>query len=75
MNELIEQIDSQLYPIAFVNLLPIDGIKGGHAVVVVAVSQKYVSVYDPLYGKRALPRLTFETAWSMMHNLAIVVRP
>jgi hypothetical protein len=31
------------------------------------------AVYDPLHGERHLPRATFESAWAMLHNLAILV--
>lgn len=73
-HELEVQVRQAVYPIAFVNTLPIDGIKGGHAVVVVDIDQDGVSVYDPLRGQRLLPRTTFDTAWAMMHNVAILVQ-
>lgn len=72
--ELVTQVNSGCYPIVFINLLPIDGIKVGHAVVVLAINQANVSFYDPLQGERILPRSTFDTAWAMMHNLSILVR-
>ena len=63
-----------LLPIVFVNTLPIDGLRIGHALVVIAIEQAGVSVYDPLLGERLLPRATFDSAWAMMHNLAILVQ-
>ena len=72
--ELKAQIDSNVYPIVFVDLLPIEGVKSSHAVVVEALSGEQVSVIDPLRGNRLLPRPTFDAAWAMMHNLAILVR-
>lgn len=71
--ELISLVDDGSNPIVFVNLLPIDGVKGGHAVVVIEVKLDRISVYDPLQGERILPRSTFETAWTLMHNLAILI--
>lgn len=74
LQELISMVDDGLFPIVFVNLLPIDGISGGHAIIVVGVESNQVLVYDPLQGKRILDRSTFETAWAMMHNLAILIK-
>lgn len=73
VDELVTQVNAGFYPIVFINLLPIDGIKVGHAVVVITIDQANVSVYDPLQGERILPRSTFDTAWAMMHNLSILV--
>ena len=74
VNDLVIQLNSGFYPIVFINLLPVDGVKVGHAVVVIAIEQADVSLYDPLYGERILPRSTFDTAWAMMHNLSILVQ-
>jgi ABC-type bacteriocin/lantibiotic exporter with double-glycine peptidase domain len=74
INELYFLLEVNLYPIVFVNLLPIDGVKVSHAMIVVAIAQEIVTVYDPLQGERNLPHSTFDTAWAMMHNLAILVQ-
>lgn len=74
VDELVTQLKSGFYPIVFINLLPIDGIKVGHAVVVVAIDPTNVWVIDPLQGERILPCSTFDTAWAMMHNLSILVQ-
>jgi ABC-type bacteriocin/lantibiotic exporter with double-glycine peptidase domain len=74
-DELAAQVSHSVYPIVFVNLLPIDGVKGQHAMVVMAVDQVNVTVSDPLQGERILPRATFDAAWAVMHNLAILVQP
>lgn len=42
--------------------------------IVVALAEEMVTVYDPLQGERNLPRSTFDTAWAMMHNLTILVQ-
>jgi uncharacterized protein YvpB len=63
-----------LFPIVFVNTLPIDGITSGHALVIVGIDQTDVAVYDPLHGERHLPRATFESAWAMLHNLTILIQ-
>jgi ABC-type bacteriocin/lantibiotic exporter with double-glycine peptidase domain len=74
IDELTAQVRQGLYPIVFVNTLPIDGITGGHALVVVGIDQTAVAVYDPLHGERHLPRATFESAWAMMHNLTLLIQ-
>ena len=71
-DELDTQLDQGLYPIVLINMSPIDGAPGGHALVVIATDSDDVSVYDPLYGER-LPRASFEAAWAMMHGLTILV--
>jgi ABC-type bacteriocin/lantibiotic exporter with double-glycine peptidase domain len=73
--ELIAKLNvGLLYPIVFVNLLPIDGINDPHAIVVAAIDEDEVLVSDPLQGERLLPRSTFDTAWAMMRNLTILVQ-
>jgi uncharacterized protein YvpB len=72
--ELIMELNAELYPIVFVNLLPIDGVNEPHAVVVTAIDDNNVNICDPLKGERLLPRSTFDTAWAMMKNLAILVQ-
>ena len=74
-DELAALVGRAAYPIVFVNTLPIDGVKGEHAFVVLEVSGASVVVADPLLGERTLPRATFDAAWAMMHNLAILVEP
>ena len=63
---------SGVHPIVFVSLLPIDGFRNTHALVIIAVSDSAVVVYDPMAGERHLLP-TFNTAWAMRHNLAIII--
>jgi ABC-type bacteriocin/lantibiotic exporter with double-glycine peptidase domain len=74
IDELVAEVRQGFYPIAFVNTLPIDGIRGGHALVIIGIDQTAVAVYDPLHGERHLPRATFESAWAMLHNLTILIQ-
>ena len=73
-DELEALVNNGNYPIVFVATLPIEGLKGEHTMVVIACDQVNVVVYDPLRGERRLPRTLFDTAWAMMHNLAILVQ-
>ena len=75
LDELAAQARRGLFPIVFVNMLPIDGITDGYALVVVRIDQTDIAVYDPLRGERHLPRATFVSAWAMMHNLTILIQP
>lgn len=74
-DELVSQVEGALFPIVFVNLLPIDGIREAHAIVVIAANSSSITVYDPSKSERILPVSTFVTAWTMMNNLAILVIP
>ena len=62
-----------VYPIVLIDMRPIEGIKGSHALVVLGMSDIAVNVYDPARGERFLQRQTFITAWAMQHNLTIIV--
>jgi hypothetical protein len=73
LDELAVQVRQGLFPIVFVNTLPIDGITSGHALVVVGIDQTGVAVYDSLHGERHLPHATFTNAWAMMHTLTILI--
>ena len=73
-SELEAQVHNGLYPIVFVNMRPIDGTPGSHALVVLAIELSRVLVYDPLHGERDLSRATFESAWAMMHGLTLLVQ-
>jgi ABC-type bacteriocin/lantibiotic exporter with double-glycine peptidase domain len=70
-DDLVNQISQGSYPIVFINLFPIDGIKSRHTVVIVSFNETGITIYDPLQGQRVLPKSTFETAWAMMNNLSI----
>lgn len=71
--ELVALVEGGIHPIVFVSLKPIDGLRNTHALVVTDISERVVTVYDPLQGERPLPEQTFITAWALRHNLAIVI--
>jgi ABC-type bacteriocin/lantibiotic exporter with double-glycine peptidase domain len=66
-------LDEGLYPIVYVNLLPIDGIEGAYALVALEIGDDSVTVYDPDQGERLLPIGAFFKAWELKRNLAIIV--
>jgi ABC-type bacteriocin/lantibiotic exporter with double-glycine peptidase domain len=73
----VHGLDAELelgrYPIVYVNLLPIDGVRTSHALVVVDADAESVTVHDPLVGKRVLPRPAFEQAWRLSNCLMILI--
>ena len=74
LEELTTLVEGSSYPIVFVSLKPIDGVRGTHALVVTDIEEQSVIVYDPLQGERVLPKQTFSTAWALRHNLTIIIQ-
>jgi ABC-type bacteriocin/lantibiotic exporter with double-glycine peptidase domain len=72
-DELQILLDEGRHPIVYVNLLPIDGIDGAHALVALEIGDDAVAVYDPDQGERLLPIGAFFKAWELKLNLAIIV--
>lgn len=71
--ELTELVRSGAYPIVFVNLIPIEGIREYHALVVTGFDKDSVEVLDPARGARIIPLDVFAAAWKMRHRLTIIV--
>src|ERR1700730_16771423 len=69
VEELATLVEGEIYPIVFVSLKPIDGVRDTHALVVTGIGEQDVTVYDPLQGERNLPKQAFSTAWALRHNL------
>jgi ABC-type bacteriocin/lantibiotic exporter with double-glycine peptidase domain len=72
-DELQLLLDEGRYPIVYVNMIPIDGIEGAHALVALEIGDDAVTVYDPDQGERLLPIGAFFKAWELQRNLAIIV--
>jgi ABC-type bacteriocin/lantibiotic exporter with double-glycine peptidase domain len=72
-DELQTVLAEGVYPIVYVNLLPIDGREGAQALVALEIGNDIVTVYDPDQGERLLPIGAFLKAWELKRNLAIVV--
>ncbi|MEJ7708787.1 MAG: cysteine peptidase family C39 domain-containing protein [Pyrinomonadaceae bacterium] len=73
LEEIAVLVEGGIYPIVFVSLKPIDGVRDTHALVVTYVGERFVTVCDPLQGVRTLPERTFFMAWALRHNLSIVI--
>jgi ABC-type bacteriocin/lantibiotic exporter with double-glycine peptidase domain len=74
LDELTALVEGCSYPIVYVSLKPIDGVRDTHALVVTEISEQDVTVYDPLRGERILPKQTFSTAWALRHTLTIIIQ-
>jgi ABC-type bacteriocin/lantibiotic exporter with double-glycine peptidase domain len=72
--ELFALAEGSTYPIVFVSLKPIDGVRDTHSLVVISIGEEDVTVYDPLQGERVLLKQTFSTAWALRRNLTILIR-
>jgi uncharacterized protein YvpB len=74
---MAEAVRAGAFPIAGIDLRPIDGIFAFHAVVVVNTSTDQVVVHDPLHdgGPRSIGISAFETAWSAADREAVIIRP
>lgn len=74
LEELATLVEGGSYPIVFVSLRPIDGVRDTHALAVINIGEQDVTVYDPLRGERSLSKQSFSTAWALRHNLTIIVQ-
>jgi len=74
LEELSTLVEGGNYPIVYVSLRPIDGVRDTHALVVTSISEQDVTVHDPLQGERILSKQTFSTAWALRHNLTIIIQ-
>ena len=72
-DELRNLVSEGKYPIVFVSLLPIDARDDTHALVVTEFVEEDILMFDPLAGERVIPLQTFDAAWGMQHNLALVI--
>ena len=75
LDELARPVETEPFPIVYIDLWPIKGGLSGqyHSLVVVAVGQESVAVLDPLAGERSLSREEFQAAWGEMRFLTIVI--
>ncbi|MGH9840164.1 MAG: cysteine peptidase family C39 domain-containing protein [Blastocatellia bacterium] len=73
-DDLIALLRDGECPIVYVDLRPINGIGGQHALVVVEIGSDAVTVLDPFVGERLLPREDFQRAWEWQRRLTIIVK-
>lgn len=67
-------LNNGIFPILYVNLLPIDGLDITHAFVLDTITRDTVTVLDPWYGRRRkIPLKQFKIAWDTTRYLAVVV--
>lgn len=73
IDELAELVKGGVYPIVFVNMIPIEGVREYHALVVTGFDKDSIEVFDPAKGPRILHFDVLAAAWKMRHRLAIIV--
>ena len=75
LEELAIMLAEGHFPIVYVDMWPLQGGLSGqyHAMVVIELEPAQVTVLDPLYGERRVPREEFQEAWSAMRFLTIVI--
>ncbi len=72
-DELKTLVTDGHYPIAFVDLNPIDGVDDIHSLVIIGIGPEEVTVLDPLQGERSIPGYVFTAGWVRRHSLVILV--
>jgi ABC-type bacteriocin/lantibiotic exporter with double-glycine peptidase domain len=75
LDDLRDEIRQGNYPIVGIDLRPIDGRFAYHAVVVVKVESKKVTVHDPQHrqGMRELNFTTFANAWKEADQQVLLI--
>jgi ABC-type bacteriocin/lantibiotic exporter with double-glycine peptidase domain len=72
--ELQPLIEAGLFPIAFLDMTPINGSYQSHAVVVTDINPFSVEVLDPAQGALLIARDVFDFAWSQRRRLTILIQ-
>lgn len=73
LNELLDWLGQGLFPIASLNLFPLDARWAARAVVVVAMTDERVILLDPLVGRRQVDRMAFDQAWLMRRRKTLYI--
>jgi ABC-type bacteriocin/lantibiotic exporter with double-glycine peptidase domain len=73
--ELSKLVRDGRFPIVYLYRKYLDGADHVHAVIPVAFSKHFVTLLDPLRGKRRVSLRKFAKARSMVQNWAVVVEP
>ena len=73
LGNLREWPGRNLFPILFIDLRPIYGEVGRHAIVAEAISETQLTYLDPLSGPRTSQLGTLEQAWSLASHRAILI--
>lgn len=74
LEELVELIEADVFPIVIVSLLPLSGIRETHALIVTEIGEDFVEVLDPSIGVRTISLDAFHIAWGIRHYLTIIIK-
>ena len=74
-DDLVNAVQHHAFPIAGIDLRPVEGIFSFHAVVVANITADHVFVHDPRYeaGPRSVGLLTFRTAREAAEREAVII--
>lgn len=59
--------------LSYLSLEAIGGTKESHVVMVIAVGDQAVIVFDLLYGERRISRQSLSAAWAARRNIVLLV--
>lgn len=72
-DELTDLIKAGVFPIVFISLMPIAGIRETHALIITGFGDGFVEVIDPASGVRLFSLDVFKIARGMRHHLTIII--
>jgi len=75
IENLREWLNQGLFPILLIDLRPIHGEVGRHAIVAEETSENQLLCLDPLADRRALDLDVIEQAWRLNHYRVILISP
>ena len=73
LSQLQGWLNDDHYLIIYLNLYPLDAIWVTHAVVVEVMDEEYVTIMDPMQGRRDELLPAFAQAWQMARGQGILV--
>lgn len=73
LENLRDWLNLERFPILFIDLQPLTGEVGRHAIVTEEISETEAIYLDPLIGRRTARRETLNTAWGLAGRRAIVI--
>jgi ABC-type bacteriocin/lantibiotic exporter with double-glycine peptidase domain len=75
LNAMKDLVAQEIFPIVFLNRMPLDQEFAIHTVIPIRFSPRFVTVLDPLRGERRITIRKFEAARRWLTEWAVVCRP
>jgi ABC-type bacteriocin/lantibiotic exporter with double-glycine peptidase domain len=70
---LVKLVDDSRYPIVYLYRKVLDGVASVHAVIPIRFTNHFVTLLDPLRGKRRVSRKRFAKARAMVQDWTVIV--